>query len=142
MFMREFVLDTSVILKWFSAFGESDLHQALQLREKMFDGSVLFIVPELLFYEMANALRYSPNLSERDVNDALDSILDMGFEVRRVDKKTMQDAIRIAFKYNITVYDAYFIALSRVEGKALITADYRLAERVKGHKGIIKLLDM
>jgi len=42
----------------------------------------------------------------------------------------------------LTVYDAYFIALSRVEGKPLITADYKLAERVKGHKGIIKLLDM
>jgi predicted nucleic acid-binding protein len=54
----------------------------------------------------------------------------------------MQDAINIAFKYNITIYDAYFIALSRVEGKPLITADYKLTERVKGLRGIIKLLDI
>jgi predicted nucleic acid-binding protein len=91
---------------------------------------------------MANALRYNPNLSAKDVNQALESVLDMEFEVRRVDKKSMQDAISIAFKYNITVYDAYFIALSRVEGKPLITADYRLAERVKSLKGITKLLDI
>jgi predicted nucleic acid-binding protein len=91
---------------------------------------------------MANALRYNPNLSAKDVNEALDSILDVGFEVRRADKKTMQDAINIAFKYNITIYDAYFIALSRVEGKPLITADYKLTERVKTIKGIIKLLDI
>ena len=108
----------------------------------MLEGTFAFVVPELLFYEMANALRYNPNLSARDVNEALDSILDMGFDVRRVDKKSMQDAIGIALKYNITVYDAYFIALSRVEGKPLITADYKLAERVKSLKGIIKLLDM
>jgi predicted nucleic acid-binding protein len=140
--MREFVLDTSVVLKWFSAFGESDLSQALQLREDLLEGAVVFVVPELLFYEMANALRYNPNLSGKDVNEALDSILDMGFEVRRVDKKTMQDGINIAYKYNITIYDAYFIALSRAEGKPLITADYKLAERVKGLKGITKLLDI
>jgi predicted nucleic acid-binding protein len=140
--MREFVLDTSVVLKWFSAFGESDLSQALQLREDLLEGAVVFVVPELLFYEMANALRYNPNLSGKDVNEALDSILDMGFEVRRVDKKTMQDGINIAYKYNITIYDAYFIALSRAEGKPLITADYKLAERVKGLRGIIKLLDI
>ncbi len=140
--MKEFVLDTSVVLKWFSAFREGDLDQALRLREEMLAGTVVFVVPDLLFYEMANALRYNPNLSPKDVNEALDSILDVGFEVRRVDKKTMQDAISIAFKHNITIYDAYFIALSRVEGKPLITADYKLAERVKTIKGIIKLLDI
>ena len=76
------------------------------------------------------------------MNEALDSILDVEFEVRRVDKKTMLDAINIAYKYNITIYDAYFIALSRVEGKPLITADYKLTERVNGLRGIIKLLDI
>jgi predicted nucleic acid-binding protein len=140
--MKEFVLDTSVVLKWFSAFGESDLSKALRLREEMLEGTAVFVVPELLFYEMANALRYNPNLSAKDANEALDSILDVGFEVRRADKKTMQDAINIAFKYNITIYDAYFIALSRAEGKPLITADYKLTERVKGLKGITKLLDI
>lgn len=140
--MKEFVLDTSVVLKWFSSLGESDLSQALRLREDMLEGIVVFVVPELLFYEMANALRFNPNLTAKDVNEALDSILDVGFEVRRVDKKTMQDALSIAFKYNITIYDAYFIALSRAEGKPLITADYKLAERVKGLKGIVKLLDI
>ena len=95
--MKEFVLDTSVVLKWFSAFGESDLSKALRLRKEMLEGTVVFVVPELLFYEMANALRYNPKLSARDVNGALDSILDVGFEVRRVDKKTMQDAIKHRF---------------------------------------------
>jgi len=31
-FMRGFVLDTSVVLKWFSESGESDLDRVLQLR--------------------------------------------------------------------------------------------------------------
>ncbi len=140
--MKGFVLDTSVVLKWFSTVGEGDLDQALQLRRKLSDGAVFFVIPELLLYELANALRYNPNFSAADVKEALDSILDMGFEVRSVDKKGIGEATDIAFKYNIPVYDAYFIALSRVEEKPLITADYKLAERIKGLKGIIRLSDI
>ncbi|MBS3920522.1 MAG: type II toxin-antitoxin system VapC family toxin [Deltaproteobacteria bacterium] len=141
-FMKECVLDTSVVLKWFSGFGENDLDQALRLRQNLLDRSILFVIPELLFYELANALRYNPNFSAKDVNEALDSVFDMGLEVRRADKKVMEDAITIGFKFNIPVYDAYFVALSRIEGKPLITADYKFVERMKGTKGIIKLSDI
>ncbi len=92
----------------------------------------LFIVPELLFYELANALRYNPNFSPKDVNEALHSVFDMGLEVRKVDRKVMEQATTIAFKYNITFYDAYFLALSRKEEKPFITADYKFAEKMKG----------
>ena len=140
--MREFVLDTSVVLKWFSTFNENDLDHALQLRQDMLDGSILFIVPELLFYELANALRYNPNFSPKDVNEALHSVFDMGLEVRKVDRKVMEQATTIAFKYNIKIYDAYFLALSRKEEKPFITADYKFAEKMKGVKGILRLLEI
>jgi predicted nucleic acid-binding protein len=141
-FMIRFVLDTSVALKWFSVSGENDLDHALELRQKMLEGSVLFIVPELLFYELTNALRYNPNFSSKDVNEALNSVFDMGLEVRRVDKKVMTDATTMAFKYSITIYDAYFLALSHMEEIPFVTADYRFVERMKGVKGIIKLSDI
>jgi predicted nucleic acid-binding protein len=140
--MKGFVLDTSVVLKWFSEFGESDLPQAIQLRQALLDGSVLFTVPELLFYELSNALRYNPSLSSRDVQEALDSVIDMGLVVKGVDKRVMAEAISIAFKYGVTVYDAYFLALSRIERKPLIIADYRFAEKVKASKEILRLSDL
>lgn len=140
--MREFVLDTSVVLKWFSTFNQNDLDHALQLRQDMLDGSILFIVPELFFYELANALRYNPNFSPKDVNEALHSVFDMGLEVRKVDRKVMEQATTIAFKYNITIYDAYFLALSRKEEKPFMTADYKFAEKMKGVKGILRLLEI
>jgi len=34
--------------------GEGDLSQALGLREEMLEWTVIFVVPELLSYEMAN----------------------------------------------------------------------------------------
>ena len=140
--MKGFVLDTSVVLKWFSEFGENDLPQAIQLRQALLDGSVLFTVPELLFYELSNALRYNPSLSSKDVQEALDSVIDMGLVVKGVDKRVMADAISIAFKYGVTVYDAYFLALSRIERKPLIIADYKFAEKVKASKEILRLSDL
>ena len=137
--MKGFVLDTSVVLKWFSEFGENDLPQAFQLRQALLDGSVTFTVPELLFYELSNALRYNPSLSSKDVQEALDSVMDMGFVVKGVDRRVMADAISIAFRYGVTVNDAYFLALARTERKPLIIADYKFVERVKASKEIMRL---
>jgi predicted nucleic acid-binding protein len=137
--MNGFILDTSVVLKWFSEYGEDDLDRAFQIREYLLEGSVHFIVPELLFYELANALRYNPRFSTKDVSEAIDSVFDMELEVARIDKRIMEEAIALAFKYHITVYDAYFLGLSRAEGKPLITADYKFFEKMKGYKSIIKL---
>ena len=139
--MRGFVLDTSVILKWFSEFGESDLDRALQLRQSMFERTVLFVVPALLFYELANALRHNPNFSKKDVEQALHSLFEMGLEAKSVDEEVMEEAISLAFKHEVTVYDAYFLALAKKEGKPFITADYRFMGRVKGFREIIRLSD-
>ena len=139
--MRGFVLDTSVILKWFSESGESDLDRALRLRQSMVEGTVFFVVPDLLFCELANALRHNPNFSKKDVEQALHSLFEMGLEVKSVDEEVMEEAISLAFKHTVTVYDAYFLALAKKEGKPFLTADYRFMGRVKGFREIIKLSD-
>ena len=137
--MNGFVLDTSVVLKWFSEYGENDLDRAFRIREYLLEGAAHFTVPELLFYELGNALRYNPRFSTKDVNEAIDSVFDMELKVAKIDKGIMEDAIALAFKYHITVYDAYFLGLSRAEGRPLITADYKFFKKMKGYKGIIKL---
>jgi predicted nucleic acid-binding protein len=141
-FMRGFVLDTSVILKWFSESGESDLDRALQLRQSMVEGNVFFVVPDLLFYELTNALRHNPDFSKKDVEQALHSVFAMGVEVRSVNAEVMRAAISLAFKHDVTVYDAYFLALSIKEGKPFITADYRFMGRIKGFRNIIRLSEI
>ena len=140
--MRGFVLDTSVILKWFSEFGESDLDRALHLRQSMLERTVFFVVPALLFYELANALRHNPNFSKKDVEQALHSVFEMGLEVKSLDEEVMKEAISLAFKHDVKVYDAYFLALSTKEGKSFVTADYRFMGRVKGFREIIRLSDI
>lgn len=136
--MKSFVIDTSVVVKWFCN-DENDSEIAIILREKMFEGSYSFTAPDLLLYELANALRYNSKFTTKDVKDALNSIFDMGIETKKSDRIITAHAIDLAFKFNITVYDAYFMALCQNEKKSLITADYKFVDRVRGFKEIVKL---
>lgn len=140
--MKKFVLDTSVVVKWFSEHDEDDLDKAIGLRNGLLEGKVSFVIPDLLFYELSNALRYNPRFTAGDVKEAMQTIVDMGFEVKGIEGHTMDRAVEIAFDYNVTLYDSYFLALSQIEKKPLITADYRFYERVKRIKNIVRLSDL
>lgn len=139
--MKTYILDTSVVVKWFSGYIEDNNDTALRLRQNILQGEYAVIVPDLLFYEFANALRYNARFHVKDVHDAVKSVADMGFHVKGIEPDTLARAIEIAYKYNVTVYDTYFFALAQIENKPMITADYRFVERMKGFKNIIKLSD-
>ncbi|MCK4432104.1 MAG: type II toxin-antitoxin system VapC family toxin [Candidatus Aminicenantes bacterium] len=108
----------------------------------MLDGICSVTVPDLLIYELANALKNNPNFTSKDVKVALDSIFNMGIEIIKADGLVIAHAVDIAFRLNVTVYDACFMALSQIEKIPFITADYKFIERVKGFKGIIRLSEM
>lgn len=140
--MKVYVLDTSVVIKWFSEYDEDDLDKALGLRHEILEGKCSVTVPDLLFYELANALRYNNQFRAKDVKDAINSVIDMGLDLRGIDAAVTGHAIEIAFKFNVTFYDAYFLALSQMENMPFVTADYKFVDRVKGFKNIIKLSEV
>jgi predicted nucleic acid-binding protein len=87
------------------------------------------ITVDLLDVECANALwkrvhreLWSPQRAEQ----ALAQILDLPF--RRVPLRTVvSDALAIALTHGLTAYDGCYVALSRVSGMPLVTADRRMA---------------
>jgi predicted nucleic acid-binding protein len=123
------ILDASVVVKWFSE--EEYTEKALEIRERIRRGEERVIVPDLLLYELANALNYNPNFNVNDVSDALKSIFDMDLDIVTPLPEIINLAITIAFEYTITVYDAFYIALAKDLRFSFITADARLCERVK-----------
>ena len=133
--VKKFVLDTSVVVKWFSR-DEDDAEHANKLRHQIQEGLCVITIPDLLFYELANALRHNPNFTAEDVRVALDSVFDMEFDIRKVDSSV------IAFKFNVTVYDAYFLALSQLESKPFVAADYKFTGRIKCFKDIVNLTEL
>jgi predicted nucleic acid-binding protein len=123
------VLDASVIVKWFSEEEYTD--KALEIRERIRMGEESVIVPDLLLYELANAMRYNPSLDANDVRDALASIFDMDMNIITPVPEIINSAIMLAFEYNISIYDAFYIALAKETELTFFTADRRLYNRVR-----------
>jgi predicted nucleic acid-binding protein len=123
------VLDASVIVKWFSEEEYAD--KALQIRERFLKGEESIIIPDLLLYELANALRYNRDFNSTDVRDALASIFDMDIDIIVPISALISSAITLAFDHNITIYDAFYVALAKESGLSLVTADDKLYKRTR-----------
>jgi len=63
------VLDASVVLKWF--VDEYDSDKAAQLKEEYYSGEREIIVPDLLLFEVANALRYNPAFEIEEIKESI-----------------------------------------------------------------------
>ena len=125
----DFVLDSSVVIKWFSEENHTDI--ALNLREKYVKGAITIHCPDLIIYEIANALRYNKKLSESDIKNSVVSILNLGINIIVPTKKIAETSISIALQYDISVYDAYFIALAKELKFRYITSDEKLYKKIQ-----------
>ena len=135
----DLVLDTSVVVKWFVRPPEEDLEAALEVRRRVVEGELNLIIPDLLFYELANVLRYQPQLALEEVAKALDSLETMELDVRPFSYALGKEAVRVAKTTGITAYDAYFIVFAEAFECPVLTADRRCYARVRNRPSV-KLL--
>lgn len=136
---EEIVIDASVAIKWFTQEEHKD--KALLLRDSFIKEELDIIFPDLILYEISNALRYNPNFSQKDVKDSIGSILDMDITITTPSESILNEAIHIAFTKSITIYDAVYIALASELSCHFITADEKLYRKVKDLSFIFLLAD-
>ncbi len=126
------VVDASVVLKWFTEEDYTD--KALFLREEYFQGKRGIAAPDILIYEVANALRYHPRSTAEDVKAAVHSLLDMNIEIIVPTSSMIDTAIDIAIEDDVTCYDAVYIALALELGEDLFTADEKFVSRLSSNR--------
>jgi predicted nucleic acid-binding protein len=125
----KFVVDASIVIMWF--VKEENRDRALMLREAHLSTGMLLDAPDLVVYEVCNALRYSPEFTEADVVAAVESLFDLHLGLRPPNRETMAGATEVAFKYGLTAYDAAYLSLAEIEDSHLLTADEKFYEKVK-----------
>jgi len=136
----KYVVDASVVVKWFSKFGE-DVENSEKLLNSHIEGISLLVSCSLVLYEVCNALRFNPNFGKEDVSGAAISLLKLELEL--VDfPEVFESAIGLAFSQDITIYDAAYIAVSRTRHIPLITADYKLWTKIKDLPLVLPLREM
>lgn len=137
-----YVVDASVLSKWFIEHKEPDRDQALALKDLHVAGRSTIYIPELAFLEVLNAIRFGAKTKEEHGGRAVAGLSDLNLEVRPADFNLLRKANAIAWAYEITVYDALYVALAEQLGYPLITADEAMLKKMHGHSIVLRLSDL
>lgn len=137
-----YVVDASVIVKWFLHHQEADRDRALALRDLHISGRSTIYIPRLALLEVLNAIRFSPKGDEEDGETALEALQDLNLETKSADVNLLRKANAIAWAYKITIYDALYVALAEQVGYPLITADEKMINKLKGHSIVVPLREL
>jgi predicted nucleic acid-binding protein len=137
------VVDASVVAKWVLP-GEPYQENSIKLKNDHVLGLVKLCAPTFLVQEVANALWRAVKLrrlSEEDAKEALNSMNDMKIELYDLDWAQASQALEIACKLNLTLYDASYLFLANKMKARFITADNKMYEAAKAHFEILSVKD-
>ena len=130
--MKRTVIDASVVLKWYlddEKYGE----KALGLLNRYISDELGILAPSLLEYEVINGLiiaRKRGRIEEETVFNAIDGFLGLGIELKDLSVFSVR-VLRYCDVYNLSAYDASYLALAEEEGIPLITSDRRMYNAVR-----------
>jgi predicted nucleic acid-binding protein len=118
---REVVLDSSVVVKWFSKEAKSD--EALKFLDSYTQGTTTLTVSEILICEVGNALRYKPDYDAQKWKTALTQLFNLHLNVVHLNQDLTNRTGEIAYDGKITFYDALPVAVAENKKTVCITAD-------------------
>ena len=124
---KQYVVDSSVVVKWFLIESASDA--AARLRDDFAIGQTGLAAPALLFYEVMNAIRFSKLFESADLATVARSLSKYKFGIWRPRGKLLELSGELSVGADVTVYDSCYVALARRIGTKLITEDNELLEK-------------
>ena len=118
---REIVLDSSVVVKWFST--ETKSVEALKLLDSYIQGTVELTISEILICEVGNALRYKPDYDTQKWKTALAQLFNLHMNLTHLTEDLINRTGEIAYEGKVTFYDALPVAIAENKKTICITAD-------------------
>ncbi|MEW5768656.1 MAG: type II toxin-antitoxin system VapC family toxin [bacterium] len=96
------VLDTSVIVKWYNK--EEGTDKALKIQKSHIQGEEKISVPDLMLYELANAIRFSPANDLEELIAIIDNLSKLKLNIILPTTDIIKEAGRISFRYKISIF--------------------------------------
>jgi len=125
------VVDTSVLIKWIKTKDEELLEEARRLLRQVETKPIDVHVPALLLYEIGNILLLKTDLAAPELDQTINDLESLPFIVAPPATPLLRRAAGVGKQYNLTFYDASFLALAIELDCLLITADGRFFNRIK-----------
>lgn len=116
------IVDASVVNKLFLP-NEVGRENALAIFKKHIQKKDNIIVPDLLFYEVANTLATKTAIPSEQVNKSLSKLDKMNLNIFHPTLESIKKAAIFAKKYSVSVYDAVYAVIAFEKKCNLITAD-------------------
>jgi predicted nucleic acid-binding protein len=122
------VIDASVLIKFYVPEILSD--KAEELLNRVAQGDVMLLAPDLIYPEVGNILwkkQQMKELTRPEVEEITDAIVSLPLNIE-ASKLLLPLAIDIGIAYKITIYDALYLSMARIYETKMITADRKLAD--------------
>lgn len=123
------VADASVINKLFLP-NEEGHYKAKQILANHIEKKEEVIVPDLLFYEVANTLTTKTTIPLPYVFESLAKLYTFNFHTYKASAIYLSRAAKIAKDYHISIYDAVYAVLAKEKDCKLITADEKFVNQI------------
>jgi len=123
------MVDSSVLIKWIKTKDEQLVSEARRLLAEIERRPLEVHAPALLLYEIGNILLLKTDLESAALNDAISDLEALPFIVAPPATPLLRRAARLGKQYNLTFYDASFLALAVELDCPFITADRPLFNR-------------
>ena len=116
------VVDASVVVKWFNR-GEAYEKEAIVLRNAWGRAAIVLYAPELLQFEVANAIWKNPKIDEPGARMMARLAIRLTPFPMGLTENLAEESMQMARTTNLTYYDTVYITLARSAGYPFITAD-------------------
>ena len=90
----------------------------------------------------ANAIKTGRKSTEEELAEVLATLADLDVRVEQHTQRVLRKTNAVAWAYNLTWYDAVYVALAETLGFPCVTADEALLRKMKGHSIVLRLKDL
>lgn len=141
--MKEYVVDASVVLKWYFP-GEDGVEHSVALLRDFFAEKVALFAPSLIDFEVINAVAIAVRGGKLSITDAT-GVIETFLRVA-IGKKDISTywprILSLGKEFGVTAYDASYLALADSMQCAFLTADKKLLKSVgRKLKWVLSIVD-
>jgi len=141
--MLQYVVDANIVVKWV-LLGEPYEENSAKLKDDYLSGIINLSAPSFAIQEVANSLWKAltrGRILQADAQEALKLLQGMQIDLHEFNWIEISEAINIACKLNLAIYDASYLLLSEELKNQLITADDQLYQKAKDHFKVLHIKD-